>query len=138
MQIISFNCPCGNTDPKKSRHYDGCLGYEALVCTVCGKYSDHNSEEPHDADEWSIQFLGTKAVLNKNWHKTGEDSYASGSSSNYKLDCLTIKADSEKDALEFFDEHKGFGKLGDKPPYSVKKNWKDGVLTCLATYCGYD
>ena len=55
--IISFNCSCGNTEPKKAHYYDGCLGYEAIICKVCGNYSDHNGE--HEADAWSKQFIPT-------------------------------------------------------------------------------
>ena len=131
-------CTCGNADHKKAKHYDGCLGYEALVCTICGRYQDHLSDKPHDADEWSIGFLGAKALLLQNWHKSGKPAYAQGSSVNYDQDKLLIKADSEADALKFFADNNGFGKSGERPPYSVRKEWQDGILTCLATYCGYD
>ena len=53
--ITKFNCTCGNTDPKKAYAYDGCLGYEALVCKCCGKYYDQTGE--HNSDEWSLQFV---------------------------------------------------------------------------------
>jgi hypothetical protein len=59
--IVSFECPCGNTDPQKAKYYDGCLGYEAVVCTVCGNYFDYNGL--HIADDWSKQFVH-KANLN--------------------------------------------------------------------------
>lgn len=55
MAVLSFSCPCGNTDPSKVKEYDGALGYEALVCKVCGRYYDHTGE--HSADDWSKQFL---------------------------------------------------------------------------------
>jgi hypothetical protein len=54
--IVEFTCPCGNNDPKKAKHYDGALGYEALICTVCGRYFDHTEGE-HEPDEWSKQFV---------------------------------------------------------------------------------
>jgi hypothetical protein len=54
--ITKFTCSCGNTDPSKAKYYDGCLGYEALVCKVCGKYYDGNGEHP--ADDWSKNFVG--------------------------------------------------------------------------------
>jgi hypothetical protein len=53
--VTQFSCTCGNTDPKKVHEYDGMLGYEALVCTECGRYSDHMGE--HAADEWSKHYL---------------------------------------------------------------------------------
>lgn len=53
--IIKFNCSCGNTDPQKAYAYDGCLGYEALVCTVCGKYYDYTGEHP--VDKWSEHYI---------------------------------------------------------------------------------
>ncbi len=61
--IIKFTCSCGNNDPKKAHYYDGCLGYEALVCKVCGKYSDHNGE--HEPDHWSEQFI-IKSLITPN------------------------------------------------------------------------
>lgn len=53
--VVSFDCTCGNCDPKKVYEYDGCLGYEALVCKVCGKVYDQNGE--HEANEWSRGFI---------------------------------------------------------------------------------
>lgn len=49
--VIKFECSCGNTDPKKTYTYDGALGYEAVVCTCCGRYYDHYGE--HEADAFS-------------------------------------------------------------------------------------
>ena len=54
--ITKIKCSCGNTDPKKAKHYDGMLGYEAIICTDCGKYSDHQGE--HEADEFSKSYVG--------------------------------------------------------------------------------
>jgi hypothetical protein len=51
MTIISFKCVCGNTDHKKAKPYNGSLGYEAVVCTVCARYTDHYGN--HEADHWS-------------------------------------------------------------------------------------
>lgn len=56
--IISFDCPCGNTDPKEAKFYDGALGYEAIVCKYCGRYSDHFGM--HDCDDWSESYIGKK------------------------------------------------------------------------------
>lgn len=137
-KIMGAICTCGNTDHKKNKHYDGCLGYEALVCTVCGRYLDHLSETPHEADDWSLQFIGSKAVLVKSWHKSGEYAYAQCSPVNCEKDRLIIKAETEAEALKFFNDNKGFGRTGNCPPYVVSKQWKDGVLVCLSTYCGYD
>jgi hypothetical protein len=53
--ITKFLCRCGNTDPGKAKAYDGCLGYEALVCTVCGRYYDNAGEHP--ADDWSKVYI---------------------------------------------------------------------------------
>jgi hypothetical protein len=55
MAIKTFNCSCGNTDPKKAIEYDGSLGYEAIICTVCGAYYDVNGEYP--ADDWSKGYI---------------------------------------------------------------------------------
>lgn len=40
--LVSFFCPlCGNTDTSKAHLHDGCLGYEAVICKVCGTVQDH-------------------------------------------------------------------------------------------------
>jgi len=54
--IINFRCKCGNTDPNKSKHYEGSLGYGAVVCKTCGRYSDHTGS--FEADNWSKEFVG--------------------------------------------------------------------------------
>lgn len=53
--ITQFNCVCGNDDPKKAHFYEGCLGYEALICKKCGRYED--IEGKHEADEFSMSFI---------------------------------------------------------------------------------
>jgi hypothetical protein len=53
--ITKFNCTCGNTDSNKAVLYEGCLGYEAIICKCCGRYYDENDE--HDADEFSMSFI---------------------------------------------------------------------------------
>jgi len=53
--MISFNCKCGNKDITKVKEYDGCLGYEAVICRVCGRYSDYDNE--YEADDFSKQFI---------------------------------------------------------------------------------
>ena len=55
-----MNCSCGNTDVKKALYYDGCLGYDAIVCTCCGRYSDYNGE--HSKDDWSADYLKSKGI----------------------------------------------------------------------------
>ena len=53
--ITKIECTCGNQDPKKAKVYEGLLGYEAIICTECGKYQDHEGE--HQADEFSMNFM---------------------------------------------------------------------------------
>ena len=53
--ITKFTCSCGNKDPKKAKAYEGMLGYEAIICTECGKYYDNTGE--HQADEFSKSFV---------------------------------------------------------------------------------
>jgi hypothetical protein len=56
-KIKSFTClECGNKDPNKTKFYDGVLGYEAIICTECGAFSDHLGFFP--ADEWSLEMIG--------------------------------------------------------------------------------
>jgi len=58
--ITKFTCKCGNTDPKKAHFYDGALGYEALVCKVCGAYYDHDEkgkERYNKPDDFGKQFV---------------------------------------------------------------------------------
>jgi hypothetical protein len=58
--IIAFDCKCGNKDPKKAKFYDGALGYEAIVCTVCGIYYDFDEQgkpRTNEPDEWSKKYI---------------------------------------------------------------------------------
>jgi len=59
--ITKFICTCGNTNPKKAKSYDGCLGYEALICTCCGTYYDYTGK--HEPDDWSKKYINKR---NKN------------------------------------------------------------------------
>lgn len=58
--ITSATCKCGNTDPKQFIEYDGSLGYEAIICSKCGRYFDHMGE--YEPDEWSLEMIS----INKN------------------------------------------------------------------------
>jgi hypothetical protein len=63
--IIAFKCNCGNTDPKKAKFYDGSLGYEAIVCTVCGAYYDHdeNGKGRYNVpDDWGKKYIEKEKV----------------------------------------------------------------------------
>lgn len=53
--ITKFTCTCGNTNPKKAYNYDGALGYEAMVCLICGNYSDFSGN--YEADYWSKELI---------------------------------------------------------------------------------
>ena len=53
--VISVKYKCGNINPKKVKEYDGMLGYEALICTCCGRYEDHTGE--HKPDKFSSKFI---------------------------------------------------------------------------------
>lgn len=51
-----FSCDnCHNTDRSKAFHYDGLLGYEAIICLCCGTYYD--VEGKHEKDSWSAQYM---------------------------------------------------------------------------------
>ena len=53
--VTKFECTCGNTDTEKVYEYNGCLGYQALVCTTCGRYYDNEGE--HLPDEFSKPYM---------------------------------------------------------------------------------
>jgi hypothetical protein len=59
--IIEFKCKCGNSNPSDAYEYSGMLGYEAIVCTVCGAYSDYTGW--HYPDEWSMQYIKNRMPL---------------------------------------------------------------------------
>lgn len=61
--ITKFKCSCGNDDPKLFHEYMGSIGYEAIVCTLCGRYYDEFGE--HTNDPWSIQFVVKSNDKNK-------------------------------------------------------------------------
>ncbi len=53
--ITKFFCDCGANKPEDAKFYDGCLGYEAIVCKRCGRYYDHEAE--HQANDWSRAYV---------------------------------------------------------------------------------
>lgn len=53
--VTEFNCKCGNTDPKQVKEYEGCLGYEALICTCCGRFYDHHGI--NNPNNFSLAFV---------------------------------------------------------------------------------
>lgn len=55
MITDNFSCSCGNKNPRKTKYYDGHLGYEAIVCIYCGRIHDYDGE--HEADDWSRAFV---------------------------------------------------------------------------------
>ena len=61
--ITSIECPCGNQDTNKAVEYDGVSGYEAIICTCCGRYCDHTGE--HEADDWSKTYVKTEEIVTK-------------------------------------------------------------------------
>lgn len=46
---------CGNDKVKDYAQYDGCLGYEAIICKKCGYLYDHTGS--HKPDEFSLSFV---------------------------------------------------------------------------------
>ena len=60
---ITTPCKCGNKDKNKFKIYDGCLGYEAVVCLNCGRYCDHQNIDL-GPDEWSLDFIKRNGGLN--------------------------------------------------------------------------
>jgi len=56
--INKFECDfCGNNDNTKAYEYGGALGYEAVVCKVCGAYYDYQRADYNNPDEWSRQYI---------------------------------------------------------------------------------
>jgi transcription elongation factor Elf1 len=71
--ITAFDCVCGNKDASKAKFYDGALGYEAIICKVCGTTYDFDNEgkpRTNPPDEWSRNFVGLKSLKVK---KTKEE-----------------------------------------------------------------
>lgn len=64
--VNSFSCTCGNKDTSKVHEYDGALGYEALVCKICGVYYDFDPDgkpRTNPPDEWSKKFIIKENVV---------------------------------------------------------------------------
>jgi hypothetical protein len=76
--------------------------------------------------------------LIQDWKKSGKNAWGQGSTYNYDMDELKIEASDKETAIQFFDDNHGFGKSGKCPPYVVRQTFENGILTCLATYCGYN
>ena len=47
--LISFKCPCGNTDTQQTKKYGGMLGYEAVICKKCGRIHDETGIHEREA-----------------------------------------------------------------------------------------
>jgi hypothetical protein len=94
--VTQFTCTCGNCDPNKVYYYDGALGYEALICTVCGAYYDHVGSGGHQPDEWSRQFIGgeTRPKTFRTEYNIGRVKYAV----SFHNGCST-----HKDGSPFYD-----------------------------------
>jgi hypothetical protein len=58
--LISFKCPCGNTDIKQAKEYDGMLGYDAVICKKCGRIHDENGIHERETDKKSIMYIKIK------------------------------------------------------------------------------
>jgi rubredoxin len=57
---------CGASELSDFREYDGCLGYEAIICKKCGYIYDHSGAHAPDRGE------GTETTieqLKKDWNK---------------------------------------------------------------------
>lgn len=61
-QITEYTCHwCGMNNPYKAKYYDGAIGYEAVICTVCGAYTD---DKDHAPDNWSMLYIGYNEPFN--------------------------------------------------------------------------
>lgn len=45
---------CGASKISDFREYDGCLGYEAIICKKCGYIYDHSGAHAPDEEEIKI------------------------------------------------------------------------------------
>lgn len=55
--IISIDEPCvncGNDKKENYKEYDGLLGYEAIICQVCGYIYDHTGAHPPEIKEMTL------------------------------------------------------------------------------------
>jgi hypothetical protein len=55
--LTKFNCKCGNNDPRKTKEYDGALGYEAVICLKCGRYYDHEGIHEAETDKNNVLYI---------------------------------------------------------------------------------
>ncbi len=55
--VKTFSCKCGNKDPHQTVEYHGLLGYEALICKKCGRYSDYSGDHEPEKDKNSILYF---------------------------------------------------------------------------------
>lgn len=59
--ILKFHCKCGANSADDAIHYDGHVGYEAVICKKCGHYYDH--EGVHEPDDFSLSIAGITPML---------------------------------------------------------------------------
>ena len=58
---------CGASDVSDFREYDGCLGYEAIICKRCGYIYDHTgvySPEEDSVEDYQDYLRKSKAKPN--------------------------------------------------------------------------
>jgi hypothetical protein len=55
--LISFKCPCGNTDTQQTKKYGGMLGYEAVICKKCGRIHDETGIHERETDKESVLYI---------------------------------------------------------------------------------
>jgi hypothetical protein len=72
------------------------------------------------------------------WTQTSKQAYAEHSQINTNIDRMAIEADSEAEAMQFFDDNRGWGRSGKCPPYIVRHHWADGKLISESHFVGYD
>lgn len=69
MPTVKDTC-CSFCHHTQGKYYDGAVGYEAIICTKCGAYSDHNGE--HEIDEFSFMQIGCPTIPMR-FHKPYEE-----------------------------------------------------------------
>ena len=119
-KIKSFNClVCGNMDRNKTKFYDGALGYEAIICTECGAFSDHLGFFP--ANQWSLEMIGKmeRSGIESLYHEQIEKALM-------KIGVDDVSINNDMDILEIqFDE---------KPNGAVIR--VNNVRGCILRICG--
>lgn len=99
--ITSFNChTCGNFDKSKATHYNGMLGYSAVICNCCGTKYDFAGVHPLDPENKKEDFIWVQRFITQQEPHVGVIQNHKTNQPRFILNKLDVELlDQQRDAL---------------------------------------